>query len=97
MEEQLALFDNLEDSYSIENLWDKCYTATKKKYPKAMECEDYSSYVEFVNDETDLLYAEQLKDIANRIENRIYGKQRQEIDLIYDEYLTIPNKLDNIR
>lgn len=81
-EEQLALF-NLQNSYSIENLRDKCYMEIKKKYPRALSCESFDDYSSFIEDETDLLYAEHLKEIAKRIEDRIYGRQKAEIDSIY--------------
>ena len=94
MDEQLALFNDLEDSFSIDGLFDKCYVATKKRYPRAMECESQDDYINFVNDEAELLYASQLKDIAQRIEDRIYSKQKSEIDSIYG--LTFDDSLDNI-
>ena len=94
MDEQLALFNDLQDSFSIDGLYDKCYMATKKRYPRAMECESQDDYINFVNDEADLLYASQLKDIAQRIEDRIYNRQKEEIDSIYG--LTFDDSLDNI-
>lgn len=84
MEEvQLALFSNLENSYSIENLRDKCYLEIKKKYKKPMDCESFDDFCQFIEDETDLLYAYKLKEIAERIENRIYGEQKKIIDQAY--------------
>lgn len=82
MSEQIELF-KVEDSYNLANLKKICRDCIKSKYPKPVEEEDYLSYLEFLADETDLLFAEKIRKMADDIEARIYGKQKEVIQEVY--------------
>ena len=82
MGEELTLFE-IKESYSLVNLKDLCLRETKEKYPKPMDGEDYEDYVAYLNDESDLLFAERLRKIADDIEKRILEPQKQMIDETY--------------
>ncbi len=82
MEYELTLF-KIEDSYSLVNLRDLCLRETKEKFPKPVDGEEYEEYLEFVQQESDLLFAQRLKDIASNIERRILEPQSQMIKETY--------------
>lgn len=82
MSEQLDFFGNRE-SYNLNNLRKLCRDEVKKKFPAAVDGEDYLQYLEFVGQETDLLFAERLRKIADEIEERILGEQRKIIQEVY--------------
>lgn len=82
MSEQLDFFGNKE-SYNLNNLRKLCRDEIKKKFPSAVEGEDYLEYLEFIGQESDLLFAERLRKIADDIENRILGTQREIIREVY--------------
>ena len=90
MNEQLDFFYGKE-SYNLSNLKKLCRDEIKKQYPNSIDGEDYVSYLEFINDETDLLFAQRIREMADEIENRIYGKQKKEIQEVYG-YVAIKNK-----
>lgn len=81
MEGELTLF-KMEDSYSLVGLRDLCLRETKEKL-KPVEGEDYEEYLEMINDESDLLFAERLRKIADDIEKRILEPQSQMIKETY--------------
>ena len=81
MEGELTLF-KMEDSYSLVGLRDLCLRETKEKL-KPVEGEDYEEYLEFVQQESDLLFAERLRKIADDIEKRILEPQSQMIKETY--------------
>ena len=82
MGEELTLFE-IKESYSLINLKDLCLRETKEKYPKPMDGEDYEEWQNFISDESDLLFAERLRKIADDIEKRILEPQKQMIDETY--------------
>lgn len=82
-ENQLNLFD-VKESYSLVNLKDLCLRDTKEKYPKPVDGEDYDEWMAFINDESELLFAERLRKIADEIEKRILEPQSQMIKETYD-------------
>ena len=82
MSEQLDFFGNRE-SYNLNNLRKLCRDEIKKKFPSAVDGEDYVSYLGFISDESDLLFAERLRKIADDIENRILGTQKEIIREVY--------------
>ena len=82
MGEELTLFE-IKESYSLVNLKDLCLRETKGKYPKPMDGEDYEEWQNFISDESDLLFAERLRKIADDIEKRILEPQKQMIDETY--------------
>lgn len=82
MQEQIDLF-YIRKSYNLNHLRKICRDEVKAKYPSPMEDEDYVDYLNFLQDESDLLFASRLKDIANEIEERIYGTQKQVMQEVY--------------
>ena len=84
-ESQLSLFE-VKESYSLVNLKDLCLKEIKEKYPKPVEGEDYCDFLDFINQEADLLFAERLRIIANTIEKRILEPQKQ---IIHETYKNI--------
>lgn len=82
MEEELTLF-KMEDSYSLVGLKDLCLKETREKFPKPVDGEEYDEYLEFVQQESDLLFAQRLKDIASNIEKRILEPQKEIINETY--------------
>ena len=81
-ESQLDLFD-IKESYSLVGLRDLCLKETKKNYPKPVEGEDWEDYISYIEDESDLLFAERLRKIADDIEKRILEPQSQMIRETY--------------
>jgi len=81
MEGELTLF-KMEDSYSLVGLRDLCLRETKERL-KPVEGEDYEEYLEMINDESDLLFAERLRKIADDIEKRILEPQSKMIKETY--------------
>lgn len=90
MSEQLDFFGNRE-SYNLNNLRKLCRDEIKKKFPSAVDGEDYVSYLTFISEESDLLFAERLRKIADDIESRILGKQKEVIQEVYN-YATNSNQ-----
>ena len=86
-EDQLNLFD-IKESYSLVGLRDLCLKETKKNYPKPIDGEDWDEYIEFISQETDLLFAERLRKIADDIEKRILEPQSQMIRETYQGIFT---------
>lgn len=82
MSEQLDFFGNRE-SYNLNNLRKLCRDEVKKKFPSAVDGEDYLQYLSYISDESDLLFAERLRKIADDIENRIFGEQKKIIQEVY--------------
>lgn len=82
MGEELTLFE-IKESYSLVNLKDLCLRETKEKYPKPMDGEDYDEYINYIQDESDLLFAERLRKIADDIEKRILEPQKEMINETY--------------
>lgn len=82
MSEQLDFFGNRE-SYNLNNLRKLCRDEVKKKFPSAVDGEDYSEYLKFIGEESDLLFAERLRKVADDIENRILGEQKKVIREVY--------------
>lgn len=82
MGEELTLFE-VKESYSLVNLKDLCLRETKEKYPKPMDGEDYDEYITYIQDESDLLFAERLRKIADDIEKRILEPQKEMINETY--------------
>lgn len=80
--EELTLFE-MTNSYDLSRLKQLCYLETKKKYPKAVDEEDYDEYLNFLREEGDLLFCERLREIADQIEKRILEPQKQDIQRIY--------------
>ena len=82
MSEQLDFFGNRE-SYNLNNLRKLCRDEVKKKFPAAVDGEDYIEYLNFIADESDLLFCERIRQIADDIENRILGTQKEVIREVY--------------
>lgn len=82
MSEQIELF-TVKESYNLNHLRKLCRDEVKAKYPSPVDEEDYVSYLEFLKDETDLLFAERIRKMADDIENRIYGTQKQVMREVY--------------
>lgn len=82
MDGELTLFD-IKESYSLINLRDLCLKETKAKFPKPTEGEEYCEFLEFIQQEADLLFADRLKKIADDIEKRILEPQSQMIKETY--------------
>jgi len=82
-ENQLNLFE-IKESYSLINLRDLCLRETKEKFPNPVEGEEYDDWQAFINDESDLLFAERLRKIADEIEKRILEPQSEMIRETYD-------------
>lgn len=82
-ENQLDLF-KIKESYSLINLKDLCLREIKSKYPNPVEGEDYDDWQIFIKDESDLLFAERLRAIADEIEKRVLEPQSQMIRETYD-------------
>jgi hypothetical protein len=78
----MTLFQ-ITNSYDIGKLKEICRNEIKKKFPHPVEDEEFDEYLQFIEDETDLLYAERLKKIANEIEKRILGGEPQKIQKTY--------------
>ena len=82
MSEQLDFFGNRE-SYNLNNLRKLCRDEIKKKFPSAVDGEDYLEYLTFIGQEADLLFAERLRKIADEIEEKILGPQKKVIQEVY--------------
>lgn len=82
MAEQLDFFGNKE-SYNLNNLRKLCRDEIKRQFPSAVDGEDYGEYLSYISDESDLLFAQRLRKIADDIENRIFGEQRKTIQEVY--------------
>lgn len=77
----MMLFE-IKESYNLVKLREQCREEIKNQFPP-VEDECSYEYGEFLKDESDLLFAQRLKEIAQQIEDRIYGKQKQEIQMVY--------------
>ena len=82
MDVEMTLFE-IGESYSLVGLKDLCLRETKQKFPKPVDGEDWDEYLEFVQQESDLLFAQRLKDIASNIEKRILEPQSKIIKETY--------------
>lgn len=82
MQEQMNLF-KVEESYNLVNLKESCRESIKKQFPNPIPGEDYNDYLVFIAEETDILFAERLEEIARQIKERIYGEQRRVIQEVY--------------
>lgn len=67
----------------LKRLRNKCFAYIKEKYPRPVECEEYSDYLSMLEEETDLELAHRLHEMAEKIEKRIYEPQSQIIREIY--------------
>ena len=81
MDGELTLFE-VHESYSLVNLKDLCLRETKEKY-KPVDGEDAEEYNSYIKDESDLLFAERLRAIADEIERRILEPQKKIINETY--------------
>ena len=82
MDNELTLF-KINESYSLVNLKDLCIRETKERFPKPVDGEEYEDYLDFINQEADLLFAERLRNIALSIEKRILEPQKEAINETY--------------
>ena len=82
MQEQIDLF-YAEETFNLGNLRQYCYEYIKRKYPKPVDGEDYSDFLSFLKDESDLMFAEKMRQEADRIEERILGTQKKIIQTLY--------------
>lgn len=82
MDNELTLF-KINESYSLVNLKDLCIRETKERFPKPVDGEEYEDYLDMIRDESDLLFAERLRKIADDIEKRILEPQKQMISETY--------------
>ena len=84
---QLSLFDyqnnepctidyflNVEDGYSLVNLKRKCRDLMLRKFPKKVECEEQHDYLQFIEDEATLEFCDQLRKIADNLEEKVLGR-----------------------
>ena len=67
----------------LKRLRSKCFIYIKEKYPRPVECEEYSDYLEMLEEETDLELAHRLHEMAEKIESRIYEPQKKIIQEVY--------------
>ena len=67
----------------LKRLRNKCSIYIKEKYPRPVECEEYSDYLDMLEEETDLELAHRLHEIAEKIESRIYEPQKKIIQEVY--------------
>ena len=67
----------------LKRLRNKCSIFIKEKYPRPVECEEYSDYLDMLEEETDLELAHRLHEMAEKIESRIYEPQRKIIQEVY--------------
>lgn len=81
----MSLF-KMHESYNLANLRKLCRDEVKRRFPTAMEGEDYTEYLTFISQESDLLFAERIRQIAAEIEERILGQQKQIIQEVYGCY-----------
>lgn len=69
--------------YDFSGLRKVCLQFIREKYPRPVECEEYSDYLQMIEEETDLELAHRIHEIANRIEQRIYEPQKKIIQEVY--------------
>lgn len=69
--------------YDFSGLRKTCLQYIREKYPRPVECEEYSDYLQMIEEETDLELAHRIHEIANRIENKIYEPQKKIIREVY--------------
>lgn len=82
MDGEMTLFE-IGESYSLVGLKDLCLRETKQKFPKPVDGEDWDEYNLMIQDESDLLFAERLRKIADDIERRILEPQSKMIKETY--------------
>lgn len=82
MQEQMMLF-KVEESYNLADLKKICREEVKKNFPAPVQDEDYLDYLDFLESETNLLFAERLRKIADEIENAELGEQKRVIQEVY--------------
>lgn len=83
MDGEMTLFE-IGESYSLVGLKDLCLRETKQKFPKPVDGEDWEEYNLMIQDESDLLFAERLRKIADDIERRVLEPQSQMIRETYE-------------
>lgn len=83
MDGEMTLFE-IGESYSLVGLKDLCLRETKQKFPKPIDGEDWEEYNLMIQDESDLLFAERLRKIADDIERRVLEPQSKMIRETYD-------------
>lgn len=72
-----------EPDVDLKRLRNKCFLFIKDKFQRPVECEEYSDYLQMLEEETDLEMAHRLHEIAEKIESRIYGPQKKIIQEVY--------------
>ena len=82
MQEQMNLFQ-VNESYNLADLKKICKEETKRRFPAPIPDEDYVDYLEFIESETNLLFAERLRKIADEIEKMELGEQKRTICEVY--------------
>lgn len=82
MQEQMMLFQ-VQESYNLADLKKICREEVKRKFPAPIPDEDYLDYVAFLESETNLLFAERLRKIADEIEKMELGEQKRVIQEVY--------------
>ena len=82
MDGEMTLFE-IGESYSLVGLKDLCLRETKQKFPKPVDGEDWDEYNLMIQDESDLLFAERLRKIADDIERRVLEPQSKMIKETY--------------
>ena len=82
MSEELDLF-YVDESYDLSKLKQICQNITRKKFPTPVDGEDFQDYELFIREETDLLFAQKMREEADRIEQRILGTQKKIIQTLY--------------
>ncbi|MBO7712525.1 MAG: hypothetical protein J6S85_03095 [Methanobrevibacter sp.] len=83
MDGEMTLFE-IGESYSLVGLKDLCLRETKQKFPKPVDGEDWEEYNLMIQDESDLLFAERLRKIADDIERRVLEPQSKMIKETYE-------------
>ena len=83
MDGEMTLFE-IGESYSLVGLKDLCLRETKQKFPKPVDGEDWDEYNIMIQDESDLLFAERLRKIADDIERRVLEPQSKMIKETYE-------------
>ena len=82
MQEQIELFD-IKKSYNLNNLRKMCRDEVKAKFPSPIDGEDYLDYLAFIQSESNLLFAQRLREVADEIERKEFEPQRQMIQEVY--------------
>lgn len=80
---KFIFIEKKEEPLTFDRLKKECYLFIKNKYPRPVECEEYSDYLEMLKEETDLELAHRLHEMAQKIENSIYEPQKKIIQEVY--------------